>query len=135
MACGVLSHVPSCKATLSFYHEALPSPLPHGGVIFLLLLGGLPCHLPVSTSETGVFCRDALIALRQLLAVILHPEMALPSQVGIGLLQLAVLLGLRLRGGALLVVVGRDGLMVCRGLGPSNRLLEIKLLCRLRTHM
>ena len=69
-------------------------PLPQSGVIFLLLLGGLPCHLSVSPSEAGVFCSYAFIALRQLLTVILHPEMALPRKAALGLHELVVLLRL-----------------------------------------
>jgi hypothetical protein len=54
------------------------------GCNLLLLLGGLLCQLPVSRSKGGVPCGNALVVLRQLLAVILHLEVALPRQVAIG---------------------------------------------------
>src|SRR5712691_12812689 len=105
------------------------SPLPQADVILLFLLGGLLCHLPVCRGEGGVFCGYALIVLGEPLTVPLHPELALPRQVAIGLHELAVLRSLRFRGRTLFVVVGRDRLMVRRSLGPSHRLLEIERLC------
>src|SRR5215510_11283355 len=100
-----------------------------------LRLGGLSGHLPVCRGEGGIFGGNFLIVLRQLPTVIFHWELE-PTRnrkVSIGQRHLAVLLGLRFRGGALPVVVGRNRLMVCRALSLSHRLLDIELLCRCRT--